>query len=149
MEIRFSREWRCAGALNVIYIFVFMSRLSPYSASCRGLAASAPCMQGCENVRERALYASNVPLPPSQLEGRNIGGLTRRMRRIGRLSPKQYRDLTGRRVFTLSSGGFSPCRNHVEQVEHVDYVNSWSSELELESGIGKKSFLELESRTRT
>jgi len=51
--------------------------------------------------------------------------------------------LTWRRVFALSSGGFSLCRNHVEQVKHVDYVYSWSSELELESGIG-----EILTRTR-
>ena len=52
------------------------------------------------NARERALYASNTP-PPSLLDGHNVDGLTRRMRRVGRLSPKQYRNLTGRRVFTL------------------------------------------------
>ena len=78
--------------------------------------------------------------PPSQLDGRNIGGLARRMRRAGRSSSKQYRNLTGRRVFTSSCDGISLRRNHVEQVEHVDYVNSWSSELELESGIGKNPF---------
>ncbi len=95
-----------------------MSRLSPYSANCRGLAASAPCMQGRENVRMRALYASNTP-PPSQLNGRNIGHSARRMRRVGRLSPKQYHNLTGRRVFALSSDGISLCRNHVEQEQLV------------------------------
>ena len=58
--------------------------------------------------------------PPSQLNGRNIGYFARRMRRVGRLSPKQYRNLTWRRVFTSPSGGFSLCRNHVEQVEHVE-----------------------------
>ena len=76
-------------------------------------------------------YASNTP---SQFDGRNVGGLTRRMRRVGRLSPKQFRNLARRRVFALSSDGISLCRNHVE---HVDYVFSWSSELELESGIVK------------
>ena len=58
--------------------------------------------------------------PPSQFDGRNVGGITRRMRRAGRSSPKQYRNLTGRRVVTLSSDGISLCRNHVEQVEHVE-----------------------------
>ena len=41
------------------------------------------------------------------------------MRRVGRLSPKQFRNLARRRGLTSSSGGFSLCRNHVEQVEHV------------------------------
>ena len=31
------------------------------------------------------------------LYGRNVGGLTRRMRRAGRSSPKQFRNLAGRR----------------------------------------------------
>ena len=44
-------------------------------------------------------HASNTP--PPQFDGRNVGGLTRRIRRAGRSSPKQYRNLTGRRVFTL------------------------------------------------
>ena len=57
--------------------------------------------------------------PPSQLNGRNIGHSARRMRRVGRLSPKQYHNLTGRRVFALSSDGISLCRNHVEQEQLV------------------------------
>ena len=36
------------------------------------------------NARERALYASNTP--PSQPDGRNVGGLTRRIRRACVLS---------------------------------------------------------------
>ena len=71
------------------------------------------------NARERALYASNTP-PPSQLNGRNIGGLTWRMRRVGRLSPKQFRNLARRRVLTLPCDGILRYRNHVEQVEHVE-----------------------------
>ena len=55
-----------------------------------------------------------------RLDGRSVGGLTRRMRRVGRLSPKQFRNLARRRVFALSSDGISLCRNHVEQVEHVE-----------------------------
>ena len=58
--------------------------------------------------------------------------------------------LTWRRVFALSSDGISLCRNHVEQVKHVDYVYSWSSELELESGHPySNSNLELELETPT
>ena len=70
------------------------------------------------NARERALYA--LVIPPPQLDGRDVGGLTRRLRRVGRPSPKQYRNLARRRGLTSSSGGFSLCRNHVEQVEHVE-----------------------------
>ena len=49
--------------------------------------------------------------PPSRPDGRNVDGLKRRMRRAGRSSPRQYRDLTGRRVFTSSCGGILHCRN--------------------------------------
>ena len=71
------------------------------------------------NARERALYACNPP-PPSQLDGRNIGHSTRRMRRAGRSSPKQFRNLARRRVFASSCDGILRYRNHVEQVEHVE-----------------------------
>ena len=36
MEIRFSREWRYMDILNVYNTFVFMDRLSPYSANYLG-----------------------------------------------------------------------------------------------------------------
>ena len=58
-----------------------------------------------ENARERALYASNTP--PSQPDGRDVGGLTRRMRRAGRSSPKQHHNMIRRRVLTSSCGRIS------------------------------------------
>ena len=54
------------------------------------------------NARERALYASHTP-PPSLPDGRNIGHSARRIRRAGRSYPKQFRNLTGRRVFAASA----------------------------------------------
>ena len=62
----------------------------------------AVAMRGARgNARERALYASNTPPPPSWPNGRNIGHSARRIRRAGRELPKQHRNLTRRRVFTL------------------------------------------------
>ena len=57
----------------------------------------------CATDRVEGLCASNTP--PSQFDGRNVGGLTRRMRRVGRSSPKQFRNLTGRRGFMSLEGG--------------------------------------------
>ena len=85
--------------------------------------------------------------PPSQLEGCNVGGLKWRLRRVGRLSPKQFRNLARRRVFASSCDGIWVCRNHVEQVEYVELsvcsymicmVNHFTLQLQLETCIFKR-----------
>ena len=40
--------------------------------------------------------------------GRSVGRCARRTRRVGWLSPKRHRNLTGRRVLIMSCSGISP-----------------------------------------
>ena len=41
-----------------------------------------------------------LQITPPQPDGRNVGGLTRRMRRVGRPLLKRHRNFTWRRIFT-------------------------------------------------
>ena len=113
LELQGAVELKTTGEL---YIMVRMNH--PYTHGQR-VAGGSRIARNVRGMRVRGLCMLQIP-PPSQLEGRNVGGLKRRMRRVGRLSPKQYRNLTRRRVFASSCDGISLCRNHVEHVEHVE-----------------------------
>ena len=69
--------------------FVFMDKLSPYSANCRGLAAPAPCMQGRENVCVRAFYS--VGYPSKAFHAVNGYALRRMARHLNHRGQRRYR----------------------------------------------------------